>query len=733
MSNPATIAAVALPTRVANLFDYRIDTAQAGRLRPGCRVEVTFGQRRLIGVVVTLKSASDHPANKLKPIRRVIDDEPVLPTPLLQLLERSAAYYHHPLGDAIFTALPKRLREGKPPGVAGETVWTAEATAADDDRLRRAPKQRALLQLLCSAPDGLTTVEIRQHIPSPGDALRALRDKGLVRKRARPTADAPSAPDQPPRLTREQTAALATLRSRPTGFHVSLLDGITGSGKTEVYLQLIEPIIEAGGQVLVLVPEISLTPQLLARFSARFPGRVASYHSGLGDGERLGVWHRASAGRIGILLGTRSAIFVPLPRLGQIIVDEEHDPSLKQGEGFRYHARDMAIFRGQIDDCPVLLGSATPSLETLANVERGRFGCVRLTRRTGKAQPPRLHLVDLKRQTLLGGLSATLVEKMHEHLGQGRQVLLFLNRRGYAPALLCFDCGHLIDCPRCDAHMTWHTRHNALHCHHCGHVSRRPPRCPQCGQNALQPVGAGTQKIEEVIASCFPDHPAIRIDRDSMGRKHALEDALAAIRRGDYRIVIGTQMLAKGHDFPDITLVGMIDVDQGLFSSDFHASERLAQQILQVSGRAGRGEHAGEVVIQTLQPEHPLLQQLLRQDYHAITPALLEERALGLWPPYRHLALFRASAHEADDARRCLEEIRQLLERHQEKGGLELLGPAPAPLERKAGRYRFQLLVRTTARGLLHHSLSETVPLIGRLRSARKARWSIDIDPVDLG
>ncbi len=729
------IAEVALPTKVSDVFDYRLPTSQAASAQVGCRVRVSFGRRRLIGVIVGIKSNSALPAEKLKSIEALIDEQPLVPDSLMRLLLRGASYYHHPLGDVIFTALPKPLREGKPPTASATAVWVATTDEPQHDRLRRAPKQLAVLTLLQQHPDGLTTSEIAATHSSPRDALQALRNKGLVERRSRSNAPAPAEPviDTPPTLNPEQRRALASLQTASGGFGVHLLDGVTGSGKTEVYLQLIAPLVEAGRQVLVLVPEIGLTPQLLARFSARFPGQVGSYHSGLNDSERLTVWRRAARGELKILLGTRSAIFLPLPRLGQIIVDEEHDPSLKQGDGFRYHARDLAILRGQLDDCPVLLGSATPSLETLSNVERGRYHCVRLTERAGGAAPPRLHLVDLRRQQLLGGLSATLVEKMREHLASGRQVLLFLNRRGYAPAMLCFDCGHLIDCPRCAAHMTWHARQRALHCHHCGHVGRLPPRCPECGQNALAPVGAGTQKIEEVIAECFPEQRTIRIDRDSMGRKHALADALEAIRRGEVDIVIGTQMLAKGHDFPNITLVGMIDVDQGLFSSDYHAGERLAQQILQVSGRAGRGEHAGEVVIQTMQPEHPLLQSLLQQDYHAITPALLEERALGLWPPYRHVALFRASAHKADDARRCLEEIRQLLEREQERDGLELLGPAPAPLERKAGRYRFQLLLRSASRSLLHRRLSATLPAIGQLKSARKARWSLDIDPVDLG
>ncbi len=734
-ATPATVAEIALPTRVADGFDYLIPAGLAHELLPGCRVEVGFGHRRMIGVVTALKSGSDHPAERLKTIERIIDSQPVIDAALMQLLRRAAGYYHHPLGEVIFTALPRRLREGGEAVASPIEVW--RPTTGDDQQqtLRRAPKQLAVLHLLQASDSGLTASEIGERIPSPHDALRALRKKGLIDKglrkprRATPVG-APS--DQPPELTSEQRAALRTLLTDNQRFRVDLLDGVTGSGKTEVYLNLIAPLLEAGRQVLVLVPEISLTPQLRSRFEARFPGRVASYHSGLNDGERMAVWRGCADGETGIVLGTRSAVFLPLTRPGAIIVDEEHDPSLKQGEGFRYHARDLAIFRGQIDNCPVLLGSATPSLETLANVERGRYGCVRLTTRAGNARPPTLHLVNLRRQQLLGGLSALLVEKMREHLANGRQVLLFINRRGYAPALLCHECGYLVDCLRCNAHMTWHATSNALRCHHCGHSSRPPPRCPACGHKALHPVGVGTQKIEDVVAECFPEHPTIRIDRDSMDRKHALEEALRDVRDGRYDIIIGTQMLAKGHDFPNITLVGMIDVDQGLFSSDYHATERVAQQILQVSGRAGRGAHAGEVVIQTTQPEHPLLQALLQQDYGAVTPALLEERRLGLWPPYRHIALFRASAHKAADASGCLDDIRALAEQLGE-AALEILGPAPAPLERRAGRFRFQLILRSPSRGTLHACLDQLMPRIGKLKSARKARWSLDVDPADLG
>ncbi len=732
------IIEVALPTRIADSLDYLAEESMLPQLQPGIRIEVEFGSRILIGIILNIKAHSDFPRERLKSIISILDPSPLLPARLLTFFKRSATYYHHPLGDAIFAGLPKHLRQGRPFEPPPVTLWLAATPQSPEKlpELARAPRQAEILQLLQQHPQGLPQAALAKTFSQPTAALKALRQKGLIRTTEATGFIAPDIADPvpaipPPTLNTEQAEAVKTLLQHQASFNVFLLDGITGSGKTEVYLHLIAPLIQSGRQVLILVPEISLTPQLRQRFSARFRQAVTSLHSGMNDTERLDAWRQAATGQAQIVLGTRSAVFTPMPKLGYIIIDEEHDTSLKQGEGYRYHARDLAIFRAQLEDCPVLLGSATPSLETLANVARGRYGCVRLRSRAGVAQPPVMHLVDLKRQNLTGGLSDLLLTKMQQHLENGHQVLLFLNRRGYAPAMLCHECGYLVDCPRCDAHMTYHAQLHALHCHHCGHISRPPVKCPDCGKKALHPVGLGTQKIEDAIHSCFPDYATIRIDRDSMSRKHALQNALEAIRSNKYQIIIGTQMLAKGHDFHNITLVGMIDMDQGLFSSDYHAPERLAQQVLQVSGRAGRGSDAGEVVIQTLQPENPLLQSLLAQDYGAIVPALETERKLGMWPPYCFLALFRASAHHADDARTCLNEILQLA-RQQGFPDLELLGPAPAPMERKAGRFRFQLLLRSSSRGQLHQCLRNIMPHIRKLKAARKARWSLDIDPVDL-
>ena len=729
------IVSVALSSPVADTFDYLPGKFDASRLAPGVRVRINFAGRELVGVITGHKADSGFPAGRLKPVLDILDQQPILPTALLNLLQRAATYYHWPLGEVIQAALPKQLRQGKALASTEREVWLAtnHAPPADIPELARAPRQQTCLGILQAHPQGLAREQINRLLSSPASLLKALCEKDLVKTEQRPYL--PATNKQPagkgPPLNRQQIRAIKGLRDELGQFKVSLLEGVTGSGKTEVYLQLIETVIDCGKQVLVLVPEISLTPQLTQRFKARFSCPVISLHSGLNDSERLRGWQLAGSGEARIIIGTRSAVFTPLTAPGLIILDEEHDPSLKQQEGFRYHARDLAILRAQMASFPVVLGSATPSLESVRNATSGRYQHLRLTERAGGAQPPVLHIVDLRRQEMAEGLSRTLLDKMQVQLEQGNQVLLFLNRRGYAPVMLCHDCGHVLDCPRCDSHTTYHAYKNELRCHHCGHWSHPPPQCPDCSGHSLLPIGLGTQKIESVIQSCFPNVPIIRVDRDSMSRKDALANTLAEIARGDYQIIIGTQILAKGHDFHNITLVGMIDVDQGLFSTDFRAPERMAQQILQVSGRAGRGRQAGEVVIQTHHPEHPLLRSLLKESYAAIAATMLDERRTTLWPPFTHLALFRAAAHQGEQAELFLQQVRQLCTA-EEQSEVEILGPVSAAMERKAGRYRYQLLFRGTQRKPLHLLLRQILPAVRKLKTARKVRWSIDIDPVDM-
>ena len=730
------IVSVALPSPIADSFDYLPDKFDLSCLVPGVRVRINFAGRELIGVVTGQKSNSELAEKQLKPVLEILDSQPILEPTLLNLLQRAANYYHWPLGEVIATALPKLLRQGKAPSSTDRVVWVASTSAppANIPELTRAPRQQACLNLFQSHPQGLDREQLKHLINKPAPLLKALVEKNLLKSEHRPCMpplnNQPS--DEAPPLNPQQIQAIKALQRQLGQFKVSLLEGVTGSGKTEVYLQLIAEVIESGKQILILVPEISLTPQLTQRFKTRFDCPVISLHSGLNDRERLCGWRLAGLGEAQIIIGTRSAAFTPLKSPGLIILDEEHDPSLKQQEGFRYHARDLAILRAQMEGFPVVLGSATPSLESMNNALSSRYEHLKLTERAGNAQPPILHIVDLRRQEMAEGLSRTLLDKMRVQLELGHQVLLFLNRRGYAPVMLCHDCGQVLDCPRCDSHTTYHAYKNELRCHHCGHWSRPPPQCPQCNEHTLLPIGLGTQKIESVIQSCFPDDPIIRVDRDSMSRKNALPQALDEIARGDYRIIIGTQMLAKGHDFHNITLVGLIDVDQGLFSTDFRAPERMIQQILQVSGRAGRGKSAGEVVIQTHHPEHPLLQALITENYATLADGMLEERRTTHWPPFTHLALLRASAFKGEQAEQFLQQVQQLCSQ-EPQSSVEVLGPVSAAMERKAGRYRYQLLFRSVERKPLHLLLRRILPATRKLKMARKVRWSIDIDPVDMG
>ena len=513
-------------------------------------------------------------------------------------------------------------------------------------------------------------------------------------------------------------------------FQVFLLEGVTGSGKTEVYLRLIEAVLAQGRQALVLTPEIGLTPQLLARFQERLPGPLAVLHSGLSDRERLNAWLLARDGTAKVVVGTRSAIFAPLCAPGLLIVDEEHDTSYKQQDGFRYHARDLAVIRGQQLGIPVVLGSATPALESIQNARAGRYRLLSLPERVGGGTEPPILILDVRRQPMTEGLSQPLLERMRAHLDRNEQVLLFLNRRGFAPILLCHECGWLSQCRHCDARMTLHLRQRRLTCHHCGDSRPVDAVCPVCGSVDLRAVGHGTERLETALRPLFPGIGIARIDRDSTRRRGSLETLLADIHNGDRRILIGTQMLAKGHHFPDVTLVGIVDADQGLYGVDFRSSERMAQLILQVAGRAGRAEKPGIVIIQTHHPDHPLLRVLVAEGYPAFAAAALAERQEALLPPFAHQALLRAEAGNPERATAFLNAARALAEPIAD--GLELLGPAPAPMERRAGRYRAHLLIQATQRPALHRFLDRWTALLWAERGDRQVRWSLDVDPMEL-
>ncbi len=737
---PDAILRLALPSPLRRLFDYLAPAGVArSALQPGMRLRVPFGRREMIGVLVEVVDHSDVPANKLKPAIAVLDAEPPLPPALFKLCLWTAQYYQHSLGDTLSWALPVLLRQGEPAEARQERFWHAAPDASvDDPRIARAPKQKEALRTLAQHPHGVAH-QLLSKLMLNRDSLNLLLAKGLVTVEVRGHGPVErhehwlAQPELP--LNTEQRAAYEAIRSGFGSFHASLLAGVTGSGKTEVYLQLIRETLEAGKQALVLIPEINLGPQTLARFEQRFNARIALLHSAVNDRDRLDAWLAARDGEADIIIGTRSALFTPMKNPGLIIIDEEHDGSYKQQEGLRYHARDLALVRAHQEDIPIVLGSATPSLESLHNAHTGRYALLRLNQRAGGAQQPRFLRLDVKSRPLDSGISGPMQQAIGQTLAAGQQVLVFLNRRGFAPTLLCHDCGWLSECPRCDARMTVHQRSGELRCHHCGHVERVPRNCPACGKVDLRPVGAGTERAEERLAILFPDYPVLRVDRDSTSRKDAMNQLFATIQKGQPCILVGTQMLAKGHHFPRVTLVSILDADGGLFSGDFRASERMAQLIVQVAGRAGRAEEPGRVIIQTHLADHPLLIQLTEQGYFAFAEqALSERRAAGL-PPFSHLALLRAEAHKPGQAEGFLDEACAEAERllkDMALGGIELLGPVPAPMERRAGRYRAQLLVQANARAPLHKLLATWLLTLENMPSGRQVRWSLDVDPVDL-
>ncbi|KRT53711.1 primosomal protein N' [endosymbiont of Ridgeia piscesae] len=731
---PQRFLRVVLPGPLDQSFDYLPPDPAPFQAQPGVRLLVPFGRQKRCAILLenSSESAVDH--SRLKPALQQLDESPLLLEADLKLLRWAASYYQHPLGDVIFHALPSRLRSGRSIQRARPEGWRISALGEqqDPDSLTRAPRQRQLLKLFATHPAGLSREQLKRQFGETLSALRSLQQKAWIEPCTLHSTQPPDTPVSGPTLTSYQQQAVERVSSAFGGFQAFLLDGVTGSGKTEVYLKLIEQLLTGDGQVLVLVPEIGLTPQLTRRFEQRLGCHITRLHSALSEGEREEGWHAARLGESQLIIGTRSAIFVPLPRLRLIIVDEEHDLSLKQQEGFRYSARDLAVVRAQQNNCPLLLGSATPSLESLQNVELGRYQQLSLPTRAGSAQLPEIRLLDTSRIRLEAGLSPQLIEQIAATLEQGNQAMLFLNRRGFAPVITCHACGWISDCPRCDARMTLHKSSNLLWCHHCGHQRRQPAHCPDCGSSELRPLGQGTERIEDLLQRRFPEVALARIDRDSTRRKGSLEHYLKAIRRGDYPLLIGTQMLAKGHHFPNVALVGIIDVDQGLFSADYRAPERTAQLIIQVAGRAGRGDHPGRVLIQTRYPDHPLLQTLVQQGYAAFAREALQERQLAQLPPFSHQALLRAEANQAELPLAFLQRAAELGRQAAQSRGIELWGPVPAPMERRAGRTRAQLLIQAGERRLLQGWLSGWLKQLRDLPEARRVRWSIDVDPQEM-
>ncbi|MBV2130065.1 primosomal protein N' [Arsukibacterium indicum] len=722
-----SVIRVALPLPLRQHFDYLLSSGQ--QIQIGCRVRVPFGKRELIGVAWQLDPPDHYPIPQLKPVISVIDADPVLDENLRQLLTFAAEYYHHPLGEVLTAALPALLREGKDLADYQQYAWqlTTAGTSATAADFKRSARQLALWQALQQGP--VAAAEL--YGSHPQTAIKQLEAKGLIEKDVLPLAPFSERGLKQPalQLTADQALAVTAINHAAGRFQSLLLEGVTGSGKTEVYLQAIAPLLDAGRQVLVIVPEIGLTPQTLSRFQSRFQAPVLCWHSNLTNTERLHCWQHTHAGSAAIVIGTRSALFLPFASLGLIIIDEEHDQSLKQQDGFRYHARDLAIKRAAIEQCPILLGSATPSLESLYNCQQQRFVHLSLHNRAAGQAMPRYQLVDLKQQVLQFGLASQTLQYIKQQLQQGMQVMLFLNRRGFAPALSCQECGWLTECHRCSAFTTYHKQSRQLVCHHCGAIKAVPRQCGQCGSARLAPVGQGTEQLEENLQQLFPDIAITRLDRDTTRRKGALASALDSINQSGPRLILGTQMLAKGHHFPFVTLVVIVDVDGALYSSDFRAPEQLGQLLTQVAGRAGRGSNPGTVLLQTHYPEHVLLQDIIHNGYASFARSALLERQHTRLPPYQHLALFRAEALQSAHCQQWLTELADLA---KTLPGLELLGPLSCPMEKRAGKYRWQLQLYSNQRPLLHQALNTLLIALQSWPLSRQLKWQLDVDPIDL-
>jgi primosomal protein N' (replication factor Y) len=722
---------IAVPSPLRTSFDY-LPPANVPLPQAGMRVRVRFGRQTQVGFVTAVSSESDVPAEKLRAVDAVLDDDALLDANTLKLYTWASDYYMYPLGQALLTSLPRPLREGKALYVPGKPCWRLTQAGQEAVAVAGAPRQEALLNLLKLYGE-LSTAEASALLGKPASALlRALEERALVAPalRVAEQTHAIKSAVAPLAFNQEQQEAFSAVLAKFGRFAPFLLEGITGSGKTEVYLQLIAEAFKQKQQVLLLVPEISLTPQTIRRFTERFNCNIIAFHSGLSDRQRCDGWLAARSGSADIVIGTRSAIFTPLPRLGLIIVDEEHDSSYKQQEGFRYSARDVAIYRARLQQVPIVLGSATPSLESLHNALEGRYHLLSLNERAGGASLPAVQLLDLRLQELREGFSGSLLEAIRRELEQRRQVLVFLNRRGFAPLLLCGDCGWIAECPRCERSYTLHQHPTALRCHHCDAQKPLPAACPTCQSRNLTGVGLGTERSEALLQAQFPDFPIIRIDRDTTRLKGSLDSYMERINSGVPCILIGTQMLAKGHHFPQVTLVAVLDADSGLFSADFRGQENLGQLLTQVSGRAGRSDAPGRVLIQTWHNTHPVMLQLVNAGYGAFARSLLEQRKAGGLPPFVNCLLLRAEAGNRELPLQFLQEARDLALQHGTRE-LELFGPMQSPLGKKAGHFRAQLILQATRRSMLQRVGHVLVDTLAAHPLARKVRWSVDVDPLD--
>ena len=734
------ILRVAVPTPLRRTFDYIFPENLLKELDgdlplPGSRVAIEFGRRTLVALIIEATDSSDIALEKLKPINDILDLSPILSPDLLKLFSWAANYYQYPIGEALFTALPALLRKGESTELPTVKHWrvTQLGLSTETESLDRAPRQKALLQFLkdkiAAVPEsdltGLFSATIRNQVEAKG-----LIEFFLAQHEPKPSSDELL---QQENLTLDPQQQVAMDAIELHGFSCNLIEGVTGSGKTEIYLQAIEKVLRYNRQALVLIPEISLTPQTEKRFTDRFNTPIVTLHSGMTDKQRLEAWIKAKTGEAKIILGTRSAIFTGFDDLGLIILDEEHDSSYKQQDGFKYSARDLAVIRAQRENIPVILGSATPSLESLNNCIEGRYQHLTLTQRANNATAPSWRVIDLKTEATSCGIAQSTLDAIQQRLDAQQQVLVFLNRRGYAPALVCHSCGWSADCPKCDSKLTFHRARGRLICHHCDYQQRKPHYCPSCNSKEIMTAGEGTEQSEEFLAKRFPNNEVIRIDRDRTRRKGAMQEFFATADSGKPCILLGTQMLAKGHHFENVTLVVILDADSGLMSADFRSHERIGQLLIQVAGRSGRGKLKGEVIVQTHQPEHPVLDQLFNQGYRPLALQLLQQRQQGMLPPCRPLAVIRAESTYPNQAMELLGLARKLCDQQrQTEPDIQCLGPLPALMEKRAGRFRFILQVTASQRGQLQRCLSAVATQLDNEKLAQKVRWSIDVDPQEL-
>jgi len=729
---------VAVPSPLRRVFDY-LPPEPNQSIATGTRVQVQFGRRKVVAYVLDKASNSELELHKLKPIYAVLDSEPIFPTKLFSLLQWCAKYYHHPLGEVLSTASPGKLRSSislYPQEIVYRAYSNIDPSALDS--LNRAPKQRALLKFIKKNPSAS-----RDEIKLAGFSaviIKSLEEKKIVERAERNLnslewfSPLNSVNPNSLELNSQQQQAFDAIKLNGDKFNCFLIDGVTGSGKTEIYMQIMQHHLSKGRQCLVLVPEIGLTPQTVNRFSKRFDCPIAVLHSNLTDNERLDAWRRARAGSVAIIIGTRSAIFTPLPNLGVIIVDEEHDGSFKQQDGFKYSARDVAVMRGREENVPIILGSATPSLESLQNAESKKFSYLTLSERAGGAIKSATTIIDTANEILDSGFSEKLLFKIDQHLTAGNQVLVFINRRGFAPILSCTNCGWIAECEDCVSQMSVHAKPPSLRCHHCGIAKQLPAVCSTCHEEGLTTIGAGTQRLENFLEQRFSTFPVIRIDRDSTRSKNKLTSMLNQIQIGKPCILLGTQILTKGHHFPAITLVAIVDADAGLFSPDFRGQEFMAQTVVQVSGRAGRAEKSGEVVIQTRHSTHKALTQLTQKNYKELAMYLLEERKAASMPPFAQLVLLKAEGNTLNESINLLQRMNKVSIKliRESNSNIRTVGPVPAPMEKKAGRYRAQLLFKAENKNTMQQFLTQFVYQIDQIKLSRNLRWSLDVDPREM-